>query len=183
MKSLNVLLLFFLLINCDASKKEDSKLFEVNSQNVGLVTDSTLVKDLKFIFKNDSIVNYKEDDSFIGGLNAIEIFEKNGNHLLSIYPTDALDSMAKIDYIKLLDSRYKTAEGISNNSYYIDIKNAYKISEIKNELNALYLEVDAIKSSFIIDKKKLKKRFNFGVKIDSTQISDSTQVDVFIKYF
>ena len=128
-------------------------------------------------------MNHKEDDSFIGGLNPINIYEKNGNHLLSIFPSDALDSTATIDYIKLIDSRYVTKNGINNQSYYLDIKKAYKISEIKNELNTVKLEIDSINISFIINKKNLQRNFDFGIKIDAAQIPDSTKTDVFIKHF
>lgn len=161
----------------------DAKRFKVGKKFVGYITDSTQVKDLKFIFKNDSIVNYKEDDSFVGGLNAFEIYEKNGNHLLSIYPFEALDSTAKISHIQLIDSRYKTAKSISNQSYLIDIKNAYSVYKIKNELEHLIIEIDTIKSSFVFGKKQLKRNFDFGTKLNISEIPDSTKIDAFIKFF
>lgn len=183
MRPFAIICIALLYLSCDKTEKQEPNLFEVTNSNVGLVTDSTLVKNLKTIFKRDSIVSYKEDDSFIGGLNPINVYEKNSNHLLSIFPTDALDSTAAIDYIKLIDPRYNTRKGINNQSYYLDIRKNYKISEIKNELNTIKLQIDTINVYFVINKKSLQRNFDFGIKIDATQIPDSTKIDAFIKYF
>ena len=41
--------------SCTSEKKQDP--FEISKQHVGLLTDSTQVKDLNFVFPNDSIVS------------------------------------------------------------------------------------------------------------------------------
>jgi len=180
-----ILLIFSCTIVCCKSKKDPEKdnSFLVAQDQVGFITDSTQVKDLKIIFKKDSIVSFEEDDSFIGGINFIDIYERNGNPLLSIYPTDSHDSTATIDFVILKDSRYKTKKGISNLSTYNDIKKAYTISKIDNLMDVIEIKVNEIDASFIIDKKELVTNFDFGKKIDSTQISDTTKVSRFVINF
>ncbi|WP_296379200.1 hypothetical protein [Winogradskyella sp.] len=180
-----VLLIFVLSIfSCKNEEKAQVRNpFLVAKHSIGLINDSTQVKDLKKIFANDSILSYKEDDSFIGGINFIDIYEKNGNQLLSIYPTDSHDSTATLDFVILKDSRYKTEKGISNLSTYKDIMRAYTISEIDNLIDDIKIRVEEIDASFIIDKKELVTNFDFGKEIDSTQISDTAKVSRFIINF
>lgn len=177
------LILFATIFGCQETNLKDTQQYLVGKHFVGYINDSTKIKDLKIIFENDSIVNYKEDDSFVGGLNPFQIFEKNGNHLLSIYPFDALDSTSTISHIQMIDSRFKTSKNISNHSYFIDITNAYSISEIKNELDNIIIDIDSIKLSFVFSKKQLNRNFEFGTVIDALQIPDSTKIDAFLKHF
>ena len=70
----------------------------VQNQNIGLLTDSTQVKDLKTIFINDSVISPIAGDEFTGALNTIEIYEKVSQHLQNkdfhIYNTKEFFSLA-----------------------------------------------------------------------------------------
>ena len=177
-------ILFVIIFGCNGNaEKEDTRQFLIDKNFVGYVTDSTQVKDLKLIFKNDSIFNYVEDDSFIGGINPIGIYSKSGAPLLHIFPNDAHDSTSTINYIHIKNSIYKTAMNISVNSYFKDIKSTYTISEIKNEMNYIEVYVDSLKSIFAFRKLGSLKDFDFGTEIKQNQIPDSTSIDYYIKYF
>jgi hypothetical protein len=177
---LSVLSLF--IIACSGEKTNP---FAVSKHQVGLINDSTQVKDLKIIFANDSIVNFKEDDSFIGGINTIDVYDKTGNQLLSISPNEALDSTATISSIRLVDPRYKTNKNVSSVATFKDINDNYKISKISNLINSIVITVNEIDASFTIDKKELpaNMRFDMDMQIDPIQVPEAAKVKFFMLHF
>ena len=72
------------------SCKNEVDPFLVKEQNIGMLTDSTQIKDLDIIFAKDSIVKPIAGDEFAGSVNTIEVYETGGKHLLSITPKQAL---------------------------------------------------------------------------------------------
>ena len=184
MKQLN-LLIIITAIAFAGCKEETIDPFAVAKHNVGFITDSTKISELKTIFANDSIVTYKEDDSFVGGINTIDIYKKNGNQLLSISPTEALDSTATINTISIFDPRFKTSKNISISSTFKEIKDNYKISRISNLINSVVVSVDELDATFTIDKKELpaNMRFDMSMKIDAIQIPDNAKIKFFMMHF
>lgn len=180
--SLLTLISFVLLINCTEEKVNP---FAVAKHQVGLLNDSTQVKDLKVIFANDSLVNFKEDDSFVGGINTIDVYEKGGKQLLSISPTEALDSTATISTVRLIDPRYKTDKQISSVSTFKEISDNYKISKISNLISSVVVSIKELDASFTIDKKELpaNMRFDMDMTIDAIQIPDEAKVKYFMVHF
>ena len=155
--------------------------FSISKQNIGLLTDSTQVKDLETIYAKDSIVKKIAGDEFLGSVNDIEVYEKGGKHLLSLSPKQALDSTATIGNIKIIDSRFKTEKGLNTLSTFVDIKTNYKISSIENTLRNVIIFVNENNTYFTIDKKELpgELRFDMDKKIEAIQIPDTAK----IKYF
>jgi len=166
-----------LLIGCQ--KPQDP--FSVKKQNIGLLTDSTQVKDLEIVFASDSVVKFIGGDEFTGDINTIDIYEKGGAKLLELTPSQALDSTAIIENVRIMDSRYKTEKSISLLSSFKDITDHYTISRIDNLINSVVISVNDINASFTIDKKELpaNARFDMELKIEETQIPDTAK----IKYF
>jgi len=176
---LGLLVVTLFLFNCN--KKEKQNPFEISKQHIGLLTDSTQVKDLKTIFSNDSIVKFISGDEFTGSKNNIDIFEKGGKKLLSLTPKESLDSISIIESIHIIDPRYKTAKNISTLSTFKDITNNYKVSKISNLINSVVIIVNELNASFAIDKKELPAniRFDMNLKIEAIHIPD----DAKLKYF
>lgn len=168
-----------LITSCAKDKAPDPFLIQKN--NIGLLTDSTQVKELNTIFINDSVVRYIAGDEFTGSVNTIEVFEKTGKKLLDLSPVEALDSTSLISTVRIMDNRYKTKKNISTLSTFKDIQEAYKISKIDNLINAVVVSVNEINASFTIDKKELpaSMRFDMDLKIDALQIPEKAK----IKYF
>ena len=168
-----------LITSCAKDKAPDPFLIQKN--NIGLLTDSTQVKELNTIFINDSVVRYIAGDEFTGSVNTIEVFEKAGKKLLDLSPVEALDSTSLISTVRIMDNRYKTKKNISTLSTFKDIQEAYKISKIDNLINAVVVSVNEINASFTIDKKELpaSMRFDMDLKIDALQIPEKAK----IKYF
>lgn len=174
---LPLIVIALIIVGC--GKEQDP--FLISKKSIGLLNDSTQVKDLKELYKNDSLVFRTDDHEFIGNRNDIEVFDKTGNALLVLTPNKILDSTATIETIKILDSRYKTAKGLNSMSTFGDIKNNYKISSIQNTLRNVVVFVNEIDAFFTIDKKELpaELQFNMTAQIEAIQIPDKAK----IKYF
>ena len=98
-----ILICIFLLTSC--AKDSAPNPFIVNKNHIGLLTDSTQVKDLEAIFSKDSVVQYKSENAFAGPINSIEIYEKGGKKLLDLSPKKALDSSSVISSVRIVDER------------------------------------------------------------------------------
>ncbi|MGR7812237.1 hypothetical protein [Lacinutrix undariae] len=170
-----------LLTSCN--KTQDP--FLIGKQNIGMLTDSTQVKDLEVIFSNDSIVKTINGDEFTGNFSDINIFDKNGNALLKLSPKQALDSTSTIESVQIIDNRYKTEKLITAVSTFKDIQTNYKISRINNLINSIVVSVDELNASFTIDKKELPAnlRFNMDINIEASQIPDTAKIKYFFIYW
>lgn len=164
------------------SCKKEIDPFLVQDQNIGLLTDSTQVKDLDVIFAKDSVVTPIAGDEFAGAINIIDIYEKGGKHLLSLTPKQALDSTATISSIKIKDERFKTEKGINSLSTYADIKSNYTISSIQNSFRSASISVKESKVFFLIDKSELpaELRFDMSKKIEQANIPDNAKIKHFM---
>ena len=163
------------LFSCDSDSE-----YKIQTTSVGNLTNETPVNELKTIFKNDSVVDGSNGERIQNSGGAIEIYEKGGKQLLSLIPdTSAPDS--KIKNVQIFDPRYETPEGISLNSTFGDIKNAYEISKIETLISSVVVFVNDINAYFTIDKKDLPStlQFDYSAKIEAHQIPDGAN----IKYF
>ncbi|WP_460218330.1 hypothetical protein [Psychroserpens sp. MEBiC05023] len=174
-----LVIIALLVVSCKSEKKQDP--FQISKHHVGLLTDSTQVKDLEFAFPNDSIVTSIKGDEFIEDNNDIYIYASNGNKLLSLTPSQALDSTSTIKSVHILSDTFKTDKNISTLSTFKDINDNYKISSINNLIRSIVISVNEINASFTIDKKELPAnlRFDMNLNIEAIQIPDNAK----IKYF
>lgn len=174
---LGLIALTLLFSSCNSKQNP----FEISKQHIGLLTDSTKVKNLESIYPNDSVVKYISGDEFSGNPNTIEIYEKGGKILLSLTPKYVLDSTSVISNVRILDDRYKTEKNISSISTFKEIQSQYKITRISNLINSIVIAIDDINASFTIDKKELPAnlRFDMDLKFEPTHIPDGAKV----KYF
>lgn len=172
------------LMYCTAEKKQDP--FEIGKQHIGVLTDSTQVKDLTLVFLNDSIVEFSaKGDEFTGQNNDIDIYSTQGERLLSITPRQALDSTSVIESVQILSGKYKTKKNVSILSTFKDINENYKISKIDNLINTIVVSVNEIDASFTIDKKELPAnlRFDMSLNIEAVQIPDNAKIKYFIVHW
>ncbi len=177
------LLLVLLMASCTTEKQQDP--FQISKHHIGLLPDSTQVKDLAIAFPNDSIIKTIKGDEFIEDYNDIKVLDKQGNDLLILKPSQALDSTATITTVQIVDSKYKTEKNISTLSTFADINNNYKISKISTLINSVVVTVNEINASFTIDKKELPAnlRFNMDINIEAVQIPDNAKIKYFILHW
>jgi hypothetical protein len=153
----------------------------ISKHSIGLLTDSTQVKDLQLVFPNDSIVKLNGNNAFTGTNNDIEVFEKSGEKLLTLTPKKALDSTSTVKSIQIHTERFKTAKGLNPKSTFKSIKDNYKISSIQNTLRNIVVSVNEINAFFTIDKNELpaELRFDMNLKIEAVQIPDEAKIKGF----
>lgn len=183
-KHLSILVLALVIIlSCTSEKKQDP--FQVSKHNIGLLTDSTQVKDLELVFPNDSIVMSIKGDEFTGQNNDIDIYASDGNKLLSLSPSQPLDSTAIIKSIHILSDKYKTTKNISTLSTFKDLKDNYEISSINTLINSVVISVNEINASFTIDKKELPAnlRYDMSINIEAVQIPDHAKIKFFMLHW
>lgn len=172
-------LLVFTLVFSSCKKEQD--IFLISKKSIGLLTDSTQVKDLKMVFPNDSVVNYKGDTTFKIPMNMVEVYDQEGKLLLTLTPKKMSDSTSLITNVRIEDVRYKTDKKISKLSTFKDIEGAYKISKIDNLLSSLVISVNEINAQFAIEKTELPAnlRYDMNLNFEASQIPDNAK----IKYF
>jgi len=172
---LSLILSITLFVSCS----KDIDPYAVSKQNIGLLNDSTQVKDLKSVFINDSVVKYIGGDEFTGNTNDITIYEKGGKKLLVLTPSQSLDSTSTIKTIRVIDQRYRTTKGLSPVSTFKSIKDNYTISGIQNTLSNI------INAYFTIDKKELpaSMRFDMNLTIEAIQIPEIAKIKNFYVFW
>lgn len=168
-----ILALFSLVVGC---KKEIDTTYLITKDKVGKLTRGSLTRDLEVIYDQDSIV--KDTVRLFQGFGAtkIKVYEKNGNHLLTLTPSS--DSIPVIENINIRDARFKTENGISINSTFKDIKEKFTIKKIQTSINNVVVFVKNSDVYFTIDKKELPSSLQYAasVNIEAVQIPDDAKI-------
>lgn len=178
---LPIIMVSLLIISCSNNNK-----FKIEKGRVGLIDQTTTVKDLKEIFKNDSIVSnlsegalgdnyFQDDDEYL-------IYEKGGKHLLTIVPQEQLDSTSTIKSIQIHDPRFKTNEGINLNSNFSEINSSNNLRP-ESTLQSVTLFLDELNATIAIDKQELGLRDYSTQKVSLEQIPDLAKMKSFIVWF
>lgn len=155
-----IILLFCITIvlsSCQNSKNR----FKWSKNQVGLLEKNHVVSQLDSIFANDYTVKYATESGYEDSSSIIEIYEKDGVHLLSLTPFVAKDPNSKIEYIQIHDSRFVTDEGISIKSTFKEIDNAYKISSVDLLVTDAQIRVDEQSFYFTINQRDLPKSVSY----------------------
>lgn len=167
----------FLLNAC--SQSPDLNLITKNS--IGLLTNTTQVKQLQETFSNDSIVKFIGGDEFTGAVNDIEVYDTSGTKLLEFTPKQSLDSTSTIKMVKIIDERFSTSKGLNSKSTFKTLNDNYEITEIQNTIRDIIITVKELNAFFTIDKKELpaELRFDMNIKIEALQIPNTAKIKGF----
>ena len=171
-------ILLGLFVACDKTTYP----FLITTNSAGLLTDSTMIRELKTVFINDSLSRFIGGDEFTGNTNTISVYEKeSGALLLELDPNTALDSLSTIRTVRIMDPRFKNQDGINTLSTFGDLNSNYSISSIQNTLRSLIISVDEINAYFTISKKELPEemRYNMNKKIEAISIPESAKIKGF----
>lgn len=162
-----------LLLSLGCAEKDTSFLISENS--VGPLLNLTPVTNLEVVFVQDSIV--KDTSNLSVGTNSkkIKVFEKGGKHLLTLTPN--LDSIPKIENIRVFDSRYHTEKGIGLNSTFHEIQRDYTIKKIVTTLNSVVIFPKDSNLYFTIDKEELPSNLRYTTSnIEAVQIPSTAKI-------
>lgn len=167
--------LFFILLIIGCEKKID-KTFLITKDAIGKLDKISLARDLEIIYENDSIV---KDTTYINASNKskkVKIFEKKGNHLLTLTPNS--DSIPTIKNIRIEDPRFVTEEGVGLKSTFKDIKDNYTIRKVITSMNNVVILLKNSDIYFTISKDQLPSslRYASSVNIEAVQIPDEAKI-------
>jgi hypothetical protein len=154
----------------------------ITTNSVGFLTDSTMIKELKTVFINDSLSTYIGGDEFTGSTNTISVYEKTtGTLLLELDPNYSLDSLSTIRTVRVMDPRFMNQDGLNTLSTFGDINTKYQISSIQNTLRSLIISVDEINAYFTLSKTELPEemRYNMNSKIEAISIPETAKIKNF----
>ncbi len=180
-KPLAIAVVSFVFAQCANDK------FKIEKGKVGQLTANTTVTQLDEIFKGDSIVKvlsegskgssvFQDEDKYL-------IYEKGGKHLLTIIPTEQLDSSSTIKSVEVFDSRYKTKTGLNVNSVFSEINGQNSISKVETSISSATLFIDDLNATIAIDKEELGvEEFSFQ-KVTLEQIPDIAKIKSFTIWF
>lgn len=161
--------------------------FAIAKGKVGQITTKTTVKDLKNIFKNDSIVkNLSEGalgDNYFQDEDEYLIYDKEGKHLLTIIPNEQLDSTSTIKSIEIFDNRYKTATELSLKATFEEINLNNKISKVETSLSSATLFIDDLNATIVIDKEELGLSGLGSQKVSLDQIPNLAKMKSLVIWF
>ncbi len=170
---ISILTLFFTIVSCE---EEIDATYLITKNSVGKLEKGSLARDLEVIFDQDSIV--KDTVKLLQGFGAtkIKVFEKSGNHLLTLTPSS--DSIPTIENINFFDPRFQTENGIGINSTFKDIKSKHTIKKIQTSLNNVIIFIKNSDVYFTIDKKELPASLQYAssVNIEAVQIPDAAKI-------
>ncbi|MGX1929770.1 hypothetical protein [Flagellimonas sp. 2504JD4-2] len=156
-----------LLIGC--GEKDTS--FLITETSVGPLLNDTPVEDLEKVFIKDSIAK----DSAKPDSGKIEVYQKNGKHLLTLSPSS--DSIPTVENIRIFDTRYKTDGGVGLQSTFQDIQNQYTIKKIVTTINSIVIFPKESNLYFTIDKEELPSNLRYtSTKIEAVQIPPTAKI-------
>ncbi len=181
-KAIYALGLLAFLTSCNQDKENP---FLITANRVGPLTKDVKINQLDSIFKNDSIVTQTSGPELLKSTDEIKIFDTEGNALLELEPLQEFDSTSTIGYIRILDPRYETKQGLNVKSSFKDIVEHYNISRIENTINAAVVFLDEINAYVTIDKSQLPPslRYDTNSKIMASQIPDDAKFKYFMIYW
>ena len=176
-------LILGLFVACEKSTDP----FMITKNSVGFLTDSTMIKELKTVFINDSLSTYIGGDEFTGSTNTISVYEKTtGTLLLELDPNYSLDSLSTIRTVRVMDPRFMNQDGLNTLSTFGDINTKYQISSIQNTLRSLIISVDEINAYFTLSKTELPEemRYNMNTKIEPISIPEAAKIkDFYLQWY
>lgn len=165
----------------------DGGKFKVAKGQVGKLTTKTTIKELKTIFKNDSIVPFLSEgakgDDYFQDDDEYKIYEKGGKHLLTIVPKDQLDSTSTIKSIQIFDNRFKTENGINLSSTFEQVNANAKVNKVETSISSATLFIDELNATIAIDKEELGLKEFSTQKVSLAQIPDLAKMKSFVIWF
>ena len=154
--------------------EEKDTTFLIADEKIGKLDKISLVRDLDLIYENDSLVR-DTLSSRISTQRKIKIYEKGGQHLLTLKPT--ADSIPKIEHVTIEDPRFETAHGIGLKSTFKDIQAFYEIKKTVTTLSSVVIFPKASNLYFTIDKSELPSNLRYSnADIDAVQIPDDAKI-------
>lgn len=177
-----IMFLFIVSVLTIQCKEETN--YTLAKEQVGKITSVTQIKELESIFSKDSIVSHLSKDNVAeSSYDEYLIYNKQGDHLLTIIPKNEQDSTSTIENIQIFDKNYKTVKGLNIKGVFKDIVDNYTVNKVQSTFSTAVLFVDELNATITIDKKELGIK-DFGTqKIKLEQIPDLAKIKGITMWF
>lgn len=151
----------------------------IDRSSAGPLQESSFIYELPELFAGDSLAARKnQGDSLIG---EVEIYDPKGNVRMIVFPKDERDPKSTLSYLRIIDPKYTTKDGLGVSSTFGQFKQSHEIAGIDNAINAVVVSFKNVPWYITIDKKELPEniRYDYASKIEVAQIPEEAK----IKYF
>lgn len=182
--TLQIVLLQLLLLTIACNKTEK---FTIEKGKVGHITKQTTIKELKTIFKKDSIVSHLSEgalgDNYFQEDDEYKIYEKGGKHLLTIIPKQQLDSSSTVKSIEIHDKRFKTKTNLNVNATFSEINATNNINKVESTFSTAILFINDFNITVSIAKDELGIKEFDTQKVSLEQIPDLAKIKSLVVWF
>jgi hypothetical protein len=159
-----------LILSC-----EKNTTFLITENSVGPLEKSSPVSELETLFVGDSIVRDTALAQLGSSNKKIEVFEKGGQHLLTLTPNT--DSIPTISNVRIMDARYLSDKGIGLQSTFGEIQKKYPIKKIVTTLNSIVIFPKQSNLYFTLGKEELPSDLRFTTTdIEAVQIPNEAKI-------
>jgi len=166
-----------------ASCQNQNNDFVLKNKQVGKITDTTTIAQMKELYKNDSIVKKTEGESAFNAYDEYTIIDKNTKKaLMVVSPQRINDETSKISRVDIKSDLFKTKNGISLHSNFGAFKKNQKIGEIEETFKYLLIYIDDLNATIDMSKDvlPLNARNDSSIKVDQTMIPDDANIKHFV---
>ncbi len=179
------LTLIVALIIIFASCQNQNNDYIIKNKQVGKITDTTTVAQMKDLYKNDSIVKKTEGESAFNAYDEYTIIDKKTNNvLLLVTPQRINDETSKISRVDVKSDLFKTQKGTNLHSDFGTFKKNHKIGKIEETFKYLLIFVDDLNATIDMSKDvlPLNARNDSSIKVDETMIPDDAKIKHFVVF-
>ncbi len=158
----------------------------ITADSIGVITASTTIAEVLHTLPLTQIVKKTGTGEFADDTyDDYEILTRNNQHLFTLTPKSSGDVRQKIERVVIKSPFFTTAKGISCQSTYQDISNAYTITKIVPDIDHIILVVDEINAHFSIAKSALRQGWwdNTCKTVNRNKIPADAEIDSFILWW
>ncbi len=159
--------------------------FIIKNKQVGKLTDSTTVAQMKKLYQNDSIVKKTHGQSAFAPYDEYTIIDKPTHEVLMVVvPQKINDEQSLLKQIDIRSPRFKTVKGVGLDSDFGTFKKNHKIGRIDETFKYIVIFIDDLNATIDMTKDvlPLNARNDRTIKIDETLIPDNSKIKHFVVF-
>ncbi len=182
MKYFSSIALMLLIFSCQTENND----FIIKNKQVGKLTDTTTIAQMKQLYRNDSIVKKTEGQTAFEPYDEYRIIDKRTKEVLMVVvPKKMNDEQSVIKEVDIKSPKFKTEKGVGLDSDFKSFKQHHKIGRVDETFKYIVVFIDDLNATIDMAKDviPLNAQNNTTIKIDETLIPDNTKIKDFIVFF
>ena len=179
---ITITLALVLIVSCQTISNND---FIIKNKQVGKLTDTTTIAQLKLLYQNDSIVKNTYGKAAFEPYDEYTIIDKKSkNILLVVVPQKINDEQSVIKYIEIKSPKFKTEKGVNLASSFGDFKKQHKVGRVDETFKHIVVFIDDLNATINMPKDviPLNAQHNPNIKVDKTLIPDNVKIKDFVVF-